>query len=134
MPPRPPPTSASRPIASSSSANRSNCEKPSLLRLFLGRSLLLRPVAAQDALERVVAFVTCVLEDHAVFTAGRKLDGPRSCEGSRILDRDAVLQDIGSGAGEALDQPQILAGAPVVDLVGEVGGLDHQGVAVPAPD
>src|SRR5687767_7166315 len=134
MRPRPPPTSASRPIASSSSANRSSCETPSLLRLFLGGSLLLRPVAAQDALERVVAFVTRVLEDHAVFTARRKLDGPRSREGSWILDRHAVLQDIGSGAGEALDQPQMFAGAPVIDLVVEVGGLDHQRVAVPAPD
>src|SRR5688572_4330184 len=97
-----------------------------------GRGALFLAGAAEDALHAVVALVARVLEQLLAGVHVGNRERPRPGERAGIGDGHAVVDLARADAGEALDQLQVLGRAAVKHLVGEVAGLDHERVAVPA--
>src|SRR5579864_1959123 len=92
--------------------------------------LLIGPGSREDSCHAVVPLVAGVLEDRALGPDAGDLGGPRLSERRRVIDREGIEERIRIDTREALDQVHILAGAAEGGLVGEVGGVDHQGVAL----
>src|SRR5438093_8670536 len=93
-----------------------------------------RARARENARQRVIPFVTRRLVDLIgllVQFRQRQLDRPRACEGGRILDGDAVRQQIGPGPGVPLGQMQVFARSLEIGLVREIRHLDDERVALP---
>ena len=57
---------------------------------------------------------------------------PRRGPGGGVGERHLVVEGVGAGQGEPLDEMEALGGSAVVAVLREVAGLDDQGVAVPA--
>src|SRR4051812_48629211 len=85
---------------------------PSLLfRLVLRVVGFTLPRAAQDIAHRVVSFVAGLLVEMILLNRPAVLAGPRLLPRLRILDREAVFERVGVGAGEALGDLQVLGRA-----------------------
>ena len=93
-----------------------------------------KPGAAEDVAQRVVGFVARVLEHQVVGRRPRLLAGPGPYPRLRILDRELIPERLRVDAREALDDVQVLARASEAGLVGEVGRVDDQRVALPPAD
>src|SRR5882672_6795309 len=100
--------------------------------LLLFALFLLVPGAAENVGEGVIALVTGVLIDPLVALRHRQLCRPRARERCRVVDGEFVEQRVRVRAREALGQVEILTGAAERILIGEVGRVDDEGVAVPA--
>src|SRR5262252_1702521 len=87
--------------------------------------------AAQDVAQPIVAFVTGELVDRSVGPNHRVGHGPGPRPRRRIVYREAVLEGVGIEAREAFDEMEVRAGAAEARLVGEVGRVDDERVALP---
>src|SRR5262249_44523506 len=83
----------------------------------------------------VVSFVTSGLRVNPiglVALLGQFLfDSPRSRPCRRILNRDDVIERVGTGAGPAFDEMQVLARSLEIGFGREIGDVDDQGFAFP---
>src|SRR5262245_31027897 len=107
-----------------------------LLRLSAGalsRLLLREPRTHERVVETEIAFVARVLEERPGGSLHRHLAGPRPRPGRRVVDGEPVLNHVGRHAGEALDHLHVRARVAERVLAVQVGGFDHQRVALPPP-
>src|SRR5262249_6666822 len=102
-----------------------------LLRRFFGGPFLLGASAGEGVVQAVVSFVARVLEYRTFVLLPRYFRGPGPRPRRRILDRELIAERRLVEAGEALRQAHVLTRALEGELVGEVRGFDHQGLAVP---
>src|SRR5688572_1565875 len=104
------------------------------LLLFPGR-LLRRASRAKRVGQPVIAFVARVLVQEAVDLVPGHLDRPWPCPRVGIGDGELIVDRLRVDSPEPFDEHHVLgrvaeSGAP--RLVGEIGGLDDERVAVPA--
>src|SRR6185503_7123111 len=99
----------------------------------LRRRLLVGARAAEDIPHGIVPLVTGVLEDFVLSLVAleRYANRPRFRKRRGIIDRHGVRDRIRPRSRESLDQAQRFARASEVGLVGEVGDLDDERVALP---
>src|SRR5262245_8364942 len=89
--------------------------------------------APEDAGHRVVRLMTGVFVDRLFALPHRNHGGPGLGPHRRIVDSEFVLQRIGAGAREALDQVRIRAGARKIRPALEIDRVDDKRVALPMP-
>src|SRR6266700_6897414 len=95
---------------------------------------LSQPRAAQNIAPRAISLVAGVFINMFAGCRPGVFAGPGLCPRCRILDREAIEQRFGVDAREALDHVQILTRSSEPGLVGEIGGVDDQRVALPMTD
>src|SRR5579864_655005 len=97
-----------------------------LVLLFIGA----RP--PEDPRESVISLVAGVLIDRAVAFDHRDHRAPGPGKGFRIVYSEFVKNGVRSRAHEAFGETHILSRSAEPSLVGEIGGLHHQRVGIPA--
>src|SRR5262249_41112076 len=107
---------------------------PMLLRLRRPPRRVTHASSAEHILECVVALMTRVLVHDLIGPDPWILARPRSLPGRRVLNRKPIEQRLGVEPAEPLDHMEILARALKLRLVGEVGRVDDERVALPMPD
>src|SRR3974390_418722 len=92
----------------------------------------LRPGAAEDVGQTVIAFMTGKLINRAKGRPHRQLHAPGLGPRGRIFHRELVQDRVLAGAREALHHVEILARSAEVGLAREIRGGHNERVALPA--
>src|SRR5258707_1084361 len=97
-----------------------------------GLFLLLGASSTEVIRQAVISLVTGELKYRALDLHHGKLRFPRSCPGCWIFNREFVEDGVLVDACEAFDHVQVFTGSSEVSLIGEIGCVDDQRIALPA--